>query len=46
MNMSHILVIFSDDDEFYTNMSGTNLSLEQILSFVQAEKDYLADNSR
>ena len=28
------------------NLSSTNLTLDQILSFMQAEKDYLADNSR
>jgi len=28
------------------NMSITNLSMEQIISFIQAEEEYLADNSR
>ena len=28
------------------NLSGTNLSLEQLISFIQAEDEYLADNSR
>ena len=30
----------------HVNMSGTNLTLEQIISFIQAEDEYLADNSR
>ena len=33
-------------ESVYMNMSGTNLSLEQIISFIQAEDEYLADNSR
>ena len=32
--------------ELYTNLSSTNLTMEQIISFMQAEKEYLADNSR
>ena len=46
MKVSGIYCYIFSDAELYTNLSGTNLSLEQIISFMQAEKEYLADNSR